>query len=214
MSRELDNDGQPTIRRLNAARISDRGIDELLGICRGVLADGVVTDREASYLVGWMDGNREVAGQWPARDLYRRLKEMLVDRTLVPEEQGELLDTLLGITGEKGDLAERVAGFSATLPLCSPPPKVDFQGRLFCLTGKFAHGTRMQCVKEVVERGGDVQAEPTRKTSFLVVGAMGSRDWIHSSYGRKIQAAVELRENGLPLHIIAEEHWMAALRGE
>jgi len=37
---------------------------------------------------------------------------------------------------------------------------------------------------------------PRAATSFLVIGAIGSRDWIHSTHGRKIEAAVKLREQG------------------
>ena len=42
---------------------------------------------------------------------------------------------------------------------------------------------------------------------LLVVGAVASRDWLHSSYGRKIMRAVELRDSGRTVGIIGEDHW-------
>jgi hypothetical protein len=47
--------------------------------------------------------------------------------------------------------------------------------------------------------------------NFLVVGNLGSEDWIHSSFGRKIERAVELRRECPTLAIINEDHWARAL---
>lgn len=104
-------------------------------------------------------------------------------------------------------LMERVSSYSSTLPLCAPPPAVLFPGRRFCLTGKFLFGTRKQCEAAVLQLGGETQSTPTSSTSFLVIGAIGSRDWVHSTHGRKIEAAVRLRDNGGFLGIVSEEHW-------
>jgi len=130
---------------------------------------------------------------------------------LDPDEQGELLDLLLSITGGEIPLKEQVNSFSATLPLSLPPPEVVFDRRQFCLTGRFAFGSRKQCEAQIVERGGLTQSDVTRDTSYLVVGAMGSTDWIHSTYGRKIEAAVALRDRGFAIGLISEEHWVRAL---
>ena len=50
MREPLDSQSQPLNRRYNAARLSDRAIDELIGLSRGVIADGVVTQEEAEFL--------------------------------------------------------------------------------------------------------------------------------------------------------------------
>lgn len=211
---EMDQDGQPLNRRYNAARLSERAVDELIGLCRGVLGDGAITESEVELLIQWMDNNRAVARLWPANQLYRRLNEMLVDDVLDLEEQGELLDILLSLTG--GDMAidQLAASFSATLPLSQPTPRIEFEGRRFCLTGKFAFGSRRQCEAEISKRAGIPQSDPTRDTNYLVIGTMGSTDWIHSTYGRKIEAAVAIRDRGLPIGIVAEQHWVSALVAE
>lgn len=206
-----DPHGQPLNRRFNRTRVTDRTVDELLGLCRGMLADGAITDPEAQYLQRWMEANRSVLSDWPGDRLYSRLCEMLADRTLDIEEQGELLDLLHELTGGPVPLAHQAASRATSLPLCNPRPEIHFPGKSFCLTGKFVSGSRKQCEGHIVQRGGIPQSAPTQTTSYLVIGFLGSSDWIHSSYGRKIEAGVALRERGVPIHIVAEEHWAAAL---
>ncbi|MNF12093.1 hypothetical protein D3C80_2134780 [compost metagenome] len=53
----------------------------------------------------------------------------------------------------------------------------------------------------------------SKKIHYLVVGAIGNEQWLHSTYGTKIKKAVELREAGAPLAIVSEEHWQQAVFG-
>jgi NAD-dependent DNA ligase len=210
-SSELDRDNQPVVRAFNAARLSDRAVDELIGLCRGVLADGTITDGEAKFLLQFLEANRDTALRWPCNDLFRRLREMLVDKTLDADEQAELLDLLLDITGGGLPIDERIASMSSSLPLCSPPPDVVFADRAFCLTGKFVFGSRKQCETALTNHGGSTQSSPTKTTAFLIIGSIGSREWIHSTYGRKIEKAVALRAEGNPIRIVSESHWVRFL---
>jgi hypothetical protein len=41
-------------QRFNSKRVSDRNIDELIGLARGILADGKVDQQEAEYLQKWL----------------------------------------------------------------------------------------------------------------------------------------------------------------
>lgn len=203
----LSADAQPLNRRFNAARLSDRAIDELVGLCRGVTFDALVTENEAKALLDWLECNREHAMRWPADLIYLRLREMLADGVLDEEEQAELLDLLKDVTGGSVPIGERVASYSSLLPLDHPMPAIRFDRRSFCMTGKFVFGSRKQCHAAVEELGGLVDSSPTGGTSYLVVGAIGSRDWIHSTHGRKIEAAVALRAKHKRLAIVSEEHW-------
>lgn len=40
----------------------------------------------------------------------------------------------------------------------------------------------------------------------------GSDEWKHGSYGSKIVKAVEYRRAGVPLFIVSEDRWSAALK--
>ncbi len=96
--------------------------------------------------------------------------------------------------------------------MCDPPPEIIFDHRLFCLTGKFASGTRNECQAQVTALGGDCTKAPSRKTDYVVIGTIGSRDWIHSTHGRKIEKAVDIRDEGSGLHIVTEEYWAGCIR--
>lgn len=208
---KLDEHGQPLIRTFNAARLNDRMIDELVGLCRGVLFDGAVSELEANALLRWIEGNREIADQWPADILYRRISRMMIDGELDPGEQRELIETLIELTGAPAAEASVKSG-STALPLCAPLPAVTFRGKLFCFTGKFVSGTRAQVQQAVVTLGADVKDSPTNRTNYLVIGSVGSTDWIHSTHGRKIEKAVKLRGEGMAIHIIAEEYWAECIK--
>jgi hypothetical protein len=208
---DLDAHGQPIVRAFNGARLSERALDELIGICKGVIADGSVVTEEARFLSGWMEANRETAGHWPASVLYRRLKEMLIDQKLDPSEQAELLDLLREFTGSGIPTSAYVENHSSSLPLTKPAPEIQFPDRLFCLTGKFVHGTRNHCESLILAKGGKPQGYITTATDYLVIGLVGSSDWIHSTHGRKIEYAIELRESGRPIAIVSEDHWLRFL---
>jgi len=82
---------------------------------------------------------------------------------------------------------------------------------VYVFTGQFAYGTRADCGREAISRGARVERDITRRTTFLVIGTFGSRDWAQTSFGRKIKRAVELRDSGFALRIVGEDHWATAL---
>lgn len=197
-------------RSRNAARVADRLIDELIGISRGVIADGVVDEKEAIFLGRWIEQHREIADRWPVNVLYVRLTEMLRDGILSEDEQQELLGTLRDLTGDSTLLSE--PNQSTSLPVDRPPPEIVFGGKTFCLTGRFVFGSMLDCEEAIFEMGGTVVASPGQETDYLVIGEGSSPDWIHTTFGRSIEKAVELKSAGAPICIVTEEHWVDSLR--
>ena len=203
-------DGQPTIHYARS-RLVERNIDELIGLCKGVIFDGVVDQQEAEMLLQWLETNRHAANKWPANILYERISAMLEDGILDNDEQAELLDLIVQITGPAAHVLNSHSG-STTLPTTPHPNRIEYHGNLFCLTGKFVSGTRKQLEDEIIARGGKPQKSPTKKTYCLIIGEIGSRDWIHSTFGRKIERAAEINENGGNIHIITEQDWIESLQ--
>lgn len=202
-----DDHGQPLEKGFHARRVAGRTMDEMLGICKGIISDGVVVPKEAEFLKGWLANNPEVASVWPAKVLGERLSRIYADGQVDDEELEDLRELLAKATGEtsEGQTGERK---STQLPLDDPAPEVAFTGTLFCFTGKFAFGTRKACESAVIDRGGECQKQPSHQTSYLVIGTLGSRDWIHTSHGRKIEAANQFKADGVAeTAIIDEEHW-------
>lgn len=202
----LDEHGQPINRRYSNKRLNDRMIDELVGVSRGIIADQMVNKAEAEFLHSWLKQNYHYCSDPVINRLYLRVHEMLADGELDDQEEKELIEILRAFSGEK--FASQHDNLSCTLPLCAPAPIISFENKTFCFTGKFAYGPRRVCNEVVIERGGRTSGKVTMKTDYLVIGTFCSTDWIHTAYGRKIEAAAEYRDtNGLALAIISEDHW-------
>jgi hypothetical protein len=206
-----DMNGQPLTQTFNSERRIDRSVQELLGLVRGVTLDGVVSDPEILALDRWLAANAEAGHRWPLNVLSERIGRILADGRIDEEERADLTTILHQVAGGQPEIGE--AGVLATrLPVDDPEPTIIFPDRTFVFTGRFVYGTRGQCERCVIERGGIIATGITRKVNYVVIGIHGSRDWIHSTHGRKIEQAVEYRDTGLPLSIISEEHWTGAIR--
>lgn len=196
------------LNRFGSDRISARQIDELIGLSRGLIADGKITLEEAEFLRDWLTSNMTVTGQPLLRRLYDRIAVMLSDSFFDDEERSELLDTLRTFAGGRSELGEAVK--PTNLPLCSPAPTITFPNRRFCFTGTFAYGQRKACEAAVSERGG-TSGSLNRSVNFLVIGAYATESWKHSSFGLKILKAVEMRDKNIPISIVSEQHWRSFL---
>lgn len=204
-----DPHGQPPTGIHAHARLR-RDLAEMLGLAKGIVADGVVNEDEAMALMTWADNHPELAMAFPGNVLYRRLGRIFDDGYASEEECEDLRGLLQELAGGEGGM---VGGETAStgLPLDDPQPQVEIPDRVFVLTGRFAYGTRKACEEAVRRVGGWVEPNVTQRTDYLVIGAFASRDWIQTSYGRKIEKAMDYRERFSVPRIVAEEHWVAVL---
>lgn len=195
-------------RLFDRARLDDRQINELIGLAHGIIADGQVNQAEAEYLQKWLVANKDVQENPVIANLLVRVNDMLADNKLDNEESAALFETLKKFSGGDFELGEILK--STSLPLDMPPPEVVCGGRNFCFTGTFAFGSRPDCENAVKCRGAKT-GSLTNSTDYLVIGIYATGSWAHSSFGRKIEKAVEMKRSGIPVAIIGEAHWNKAL---
>lgn len=189
----------------NNERISVRQIDELIGLARGLCADGVLNDAEVEFLEKWLAVSADLSGQPVVARLYELVSEILRDGFVDEDERTQLFETLNALGDTTFELGEVLK--PTTLPLCSPPPDIAFAGKRFCFTGTFNFGRRNDCQLAVEDRGG-FAGSLTQETDYLVIGAYVTDSWRHSSFGNKIVKAVEMRDQkDVPISIVAEHHW-------
>lgn len=192
-------------RNLNSrARVADRQMTELIGIVRGMMADGTISDGEIEYLRRWLAASEGASGHPLIAGLALQFDALFADGTMDPEAREDLVATLNLLVGEDFEIGEAMK--SSRLPFCDPAPGVTFDGAVFCFTGKFAFGQRKDCDAAVIERGGTA-GELTQRTRVLVIGEYATEDWSQSSWGRKIEKAVKWRSEGVPISIVSETHW-------
>jgi NAD-dependent DNA ligase len=206
----LDQHGQPLSLRFNEARRIERDVSELLGLAKGVLADGVVTHAEAELLRTWVGQHPDAVQHWPIGVLHERLQRVFDDGQIDDSEREDLSELLQSIVGGTAGIIG-VADAATELPFDIPPPQLAWSGSIFVFTGKFAFGTRQDCQRQAASRGGHCEGTITKRTKYLVIGTFGSRDWVHTSFGRKIEKAVAYRDQGTGLAITGEDHWARSL---
>lgn len=205
----LDEDGQPP-RAVYYHRAVARQIQEMLGLVKGLVCDGELSDGEIASFRKWLDANPDATSRWPGRELAGRIMRALSDGHIDATERHELYELFCDTAGDGGDQA-LARPFATQLPFDDPAPAMIFGGRLFCFTGAFAFGTRARCEEVVVSRGGRCHRTVVKKPMTLVVGVLGSDAWVQAAWGRKIEKAVQYRDDGVGIQIVSEGHWVQAV---
>jgi hypothetical protein len=205
----IDPDNQPSAAVNFHARLV-RNTSEVVGVLRGIIADGQVSDEEIVFLGKWLVINREFAEIWPFNELAAKVGTILQSRRFTQGDCEDIYALIDRITGDQGASPE-FENTPTTFPLTSPAPAIVFHQRNFVLTGKFIFGTRKQCEAAILARGGNCLQSITLRTDYLVIGSLASRDWFNTAWGRKIQKAAEYKEK-CQICIVNESHWNEAIR--
>lgn len=194
------------------ARRSAKGLQSLMGILNGLICDGHLSDHEIRYLKTWATENEDLAEIYPANIVYRRIHEVLVDDMITEEERTHLTHEIQTLTGN--NFLETGAALPEQIEnIFDNDPHVIFENNIFVFTGEFLWGTREECHRETIKRGGIPKNSVTRKTNYLVIGTMASPDWITANFGRKIQKAADMAQSGdYEVAIIREVDWSMSLK--
>lgn len=192
--------------KFNRKSIGDRQVDTLIGLSKGLVADGRVDQAEAETLLTWLIQSRQCSENPIIIDLLDKVGAYLEDGVLDEDESRDLLATLRSVSGEESEIGELAK--PTNLPIDEPLPDVVFENKKFLFTGTFAYGTRKQC-KEALESLRGVCAPGVSKSlNYLVLGSYVTDSWIHENFGRKIEKAMAYRDQGVPIVIVPEYHWI------
>ena len=189
--------------------MADRQIDQLIGLAQGILADGIVNQAEAEVLQSWLRLNHCTDNPYVSR-LLDQVERVLADGVLDEDEGRELHDALMSWTGGGGTDGEEST--TASLPLDPDPRTVRIAGNIFVFTGTGVFGTRKMMQDATIRAGGTVERSITMRTNFVVLGTYVTPAWVHQSFGRKIEKAMDYRDRkGTGVQIVHEEDWAQAL---
>jgi NAD-dependent DNA ligase len=191
--------------------VADSVISQLLGICKGLVCDGVVNLEEARFLFKWFESNKDLAHVFPGRELFCRLERIFADGIVSEEEREELKLLLLSVTGQTAEQPDDTTTKTTRALFEDPEPTVLFPGRSFCFTGTFVTGKRIWCAEQVIKRSAQFHEAVTLETSYLVLGREATKAWAYPNFGRKIEKAIEYKQR-TGLKIVSEAHWAAALK--
>ena len=84
----------------------NRALQELLGLCRAVIADGKVTEEETRFFLLWIKENPDMSGISPVNQLVPLMRTIFDDGVVTENEKAELFSFLEQMTGEDGGRVE------------------------------------------------------------------------------------------------------------
>lgn len=204
------NDLSPAALGMLNKAATTRAMQQLLGICSGLMADAVLNDKEISYLQLWLLDNQNIINQWPANAIANRITQIKADGIITDEERSSLVSLLSEISGNYFHETGAASPEAPVLPI-EQSPRIDFINKMFCFTGEFIYGNRANCERAVLRLGSMAQDQVSKNIDYLVIGSRVSPYWTNTTYGRKIEAAVACKQKGIQLQIISEQQWISAI---
>ncbi|MEO9655921.1 BRCT domain-containing protein [Marinomonas sp.] len=182
-------------------------LNEFLGLISGIVSDDQVNDDELSYIVDWINNHADLVDDPTVRDVVIKMVEFSKIESLNANDEATLLSFLKQTSG----IQFLETGATDVHPMdhiADTINSMDHTGARICFTGVFDTGSRKQIETIATSLGAITRKDPSKSIDYVIIGSQVSPDWKHTSFGRKIQRAIELRENGHPLTILTESHWI------
>lgn len=174
-----------------------KGLQNLKRIIESIMTDNKIELEEINELNEWLDSNTQLIGNYPFDKIYSIVKNVLEDGVVSTNEYDELMQTF-------NDFINPIKGEKIN-------DSVNFQDKIFCLTGTFNSGSKDSIEEKINQKGGICGKGVTSKTNYLIVGGSGSDAWKFGNYGGKVQKAMELKEKGKNIEIIGEDDFLKQL---
>ena len=169
----------------------------LQDLLTSIIEDKIVTEEEVNSLVEWMEYNIQLRGNYPFDRVFNLLEKVLEDGVVDEDELKLLLDKFTEYT-------------SPTKSTCNGVGELT--GKHFVLTGEFSYGSRAAVSEYITSHGGIVDDTVKKCTGFVVIGSLGSQAWKNGVYGSKIKKAMELKDKGQNIDLVAEEDFFSSER--
>lgn len=189
-------------------------LQRLHAILGGVTADSRITEEELEGLSQWLEDHEHLRTCWPYDEVDSIVTAVLADHRIDPEEHNMLMSFFSEFVAILDDriIASPVFSEQNTVKgVCAICPEITFEGSVFCFTGVSRVYNRSRFVEVVQTLGGEAVSGVSKKVDYLVIGAEGNPCWAYACYGRKVEKAVQLRKQGLPLVIVHENDFHDAV---
>lgn len=195
---------------LDEADDSEARINQFLGFLLGITADDDVSQQEFERLRAWLAENPDLAEIWPVREITERTRQILEDGVVEPGELEELCDLAKSLCGQSYMDTDVVDGAVSEV-FADQIDAFDFRGKRVCFIGRFVAGATAAVEAEATRVGAQVTYNVGSGLQVLVIGTEANRDWRFTSFGRKIETALMLKQNGTDLVILSERQWRSLI---
>lgn len=168
-------------------------IRQLIELLNEVLENGVVKPDEVYKIQKFLSENNHLKGSFPYDLINNEVSLALKNGILEPQELQRFCKVFL----------HAIDPISNALSSCDNE-EICIKDKNVCLTGDFEHGKRSDVEEYLSQKGAIINKGVTKKLNYLIVGTYGSEAWSGGNYGNKIKKALEYKNKGMPIMIIAE----------
>lgn len=181
------------------------------------------------FMCNWLAENKNFCNEWPlcvVRDSIKMCSpQHYFDEYKEFLDESLLLDSIKRMTpqdffiNEYGTIGRQFKAIRLYLYKKSfiedeifSTEKVYLKNKRFYFTGDFIYGSQTDCENETIKNGGKAAYLYDSGIAYLVVGALGSKNWKFGNYGTKIQNAIlKTDARQANIQIIREKDWYIAL---
>lgn len=203
--------------RLRSTEFYDRvtaDLQRLHAIMGGIVADTRISVDELRALSSWMDEHEHLKTCWPFDEVGSLITGVLADKQIDEKEHAMLhafFSEFTALLDSRTITRAPLSEGQAIVGLCAVDPEISFLDKGFCFTGASSRFSRTELEQLVAKLGGSAHSSPSKKVSYLVIGAEGNPCWAFACYGRKVEKAIELRKAGSRVVIVHELDFHDAL---
>lgn len=204
--------------KLTSQKYFDRvtvDLQRLHAIMGGILADGVVIEKELEGLSAWLSEHAHLKKCYPYDEVDSIILDVMADKIIDAKEQEmlrRLFSEFIQVCDDRIIKNPPVYEDSSIEGLCAVCPEITFDNSWFCFTGVSQKRSRKDLANIVTQLGGKVTNSVRQDLNYLVIGAEGNPCWAYACYGRKVEKAVNLRKKGAQLLIVHEYDFHDAVR--
>lgn len=202
------------LRSTEYYEVTTADMQRLHALMGGIAADGTISVDELSGLSDWLSDHEHLKKCWPYDEVDSIVTAVLADKRIDEKEHSLLMTFFSEFVSTQSNhvIAQLPEPSEVTLQgLCAVCPEIDFENSVFCFTGASSRLTRKELNDIVVSLGGKVVNSITSSLTYLVIGSEGNPCWAYACYGRKVEAAVNLRRQGSHLLIVHENDFHDAV---
>ena len=190
-------------------------IQHLSGILHGIIANSEINDLEIINLHKWLSMNEHLLGTYPYDSLSELLNHILEDGIIDENERSFLksffnafCNPSLSYKIEQALTNSEPENFTKLYEKYSifeDDPQIIFKDNTFCVTGISAKYKRSEIFEMIEQRGGIVSKNMTKDTDYLIYCNEGNTCWAFSTWGRKVERAINYKKKDSRIHIIKED---------
>lgn len=182
-------------------------LNEFLGLISGIVSDDQINEDEFAYLIEWLNKHADLIDDATVKSVVAKMVEFSKLEQITPSDEEALVSFLKQTAGIRF-LETGAVDVHPMDHIADSIESMNHERAAICFTGVFNTGTRKEVEAIAIKLGATPRKDPSKSIHYVVIGSQVSPDWKHTSFGRKIQKAIELRESGHPLIILTEQEWV------